>query len=405
MPYTYGRPTLISRSHDPRYFLVFWPRLSDDLSSRLSQLASNAATGSISSSGGPSGSNRPDPSPENNFLQDERPTLDQGGVLALYTRPTASSRKVTFFYTYEVHSFWTTDYNPITCRWLFEPRQWDAKTLRNGLKVDTEVNGMSLVDDPATNGHVPSSQPNGLPNGNGSEREEPNVRFFRTPFKGPRPVVTRDKESSPLGFVVLFANHHLNFYSTLHALPLVNNGLGLHGDDNPLSSYPKLEILSCPLLTPSTVLTQAAPPLSLDGISDPRNPSGTATKSASRLILPGQASIDIRPGDETVWVGFRSYRPRKVWYSVQGEDTTRKTHLNGSVNASAQGGRNGPIDLMTGVAGDGALTTTRRIGTSPRSVFRASDKEGEEEDWVDVVEVRLDLQENVFCRSDGRASG
>jgi hypothetical protein len=32
-------------------------------------------------------------------------------------------------------------------------------------------------------------------------------------------------------------------------------------------------------------------------------------------------------------------------------------------------------------------------------VFRASDKEGQEEDWVEVVEVKLDLHENVFCKS------
>lgn len=307
---------------------------------------------------------------------------------------------MTYFFTYDVHSYWTTDYNPITCRWLFEPRQWDVKTVRAGLKVEAEVdmNGMSVDGEEhlAENGHA-SSQPNGLPNGNGSEREEPNLGFFRTPFRGPKPVVDRSKESSPLGFVVLFANHRLNFYSALHALPLVNNGMGLHNDDLPLPNYPKLEVLSCPLLTPSTVMAQPTPSLDLSGNREFVNASGSANGHSTRLILPGQASICIRPGDETIWVGFRSYRPHRTGVIDQPEDEAAKMYQNVDVASPSQGARNGPVDLSPEMPGEARSIPIRRIGNPPKSVFRASDKEGQEEDWVDVVEVRLDLQENVFC--------
>jgi hypothetical protein len=52
-----------------------------------------------------------------------------------------------------------------------------------------------------------------------------------------------------------------------------------------------------------------------------------------------------------------------------------------------------------GIAGEVAIGPRRRVGVPPKSVFRASDKEGQEEDWVEVVEVKLDLHENVFCKS------
>jgi hypothetical protein len=88
VPYTYGRPTLLSRSHDASHFLVFWPRLSDTITSELSQLASVAAATSKTTT-------TPDPASNTNFQQDESHTLDQGGVLALYTRPAPSIRRTT----------------------------------------------------------------------------------------------------------------------------------------------------------------------------------------------------------------------------------------------------------------------------------------------------------------------
>jgi hypothetical protein len=368
------------------------------------------------------------------------------------------------------------DYEPVTCRWLFEPRRWDVDVRKNGLKVETEtehveMNGNGHVNgngmDVDTHHHVEgngtsSSEPNGLPNGDISERDEPGMNFFRRPFCGPKPVIIKNFQAkepssasstdSPLGFVVLFANHHLNFYSALHALPLVNDGMGIGGSgmgtglglgldlrgdgmntdiSKPSSPrYPKLEVMSCPLLTPSTVMAQPTPgsssSLNLDGSVNLNLEQGSAvtddsSSSAPRLIVPGQATIDIRPGDETIWVGFRSYRPRRVWVlDEQGDQDGHrqdrpdagtglgdKAHPNSavsggrSVSSSADGVRGGALDTLRGLgtAGEVEGEPRRRVGAPPRSVFRASDKEGQEEDWVEVVEVKLDLHENVFCKS------
>jgi hypothetical protein len=433
-----------------------------------------------------SSSTIPDPSPTFNFLQDEQlhPYLAsdrnqaQGGILALYTRPAASTSttRPTHFFTFDVHSYWKTDYEPVTCRWLFEPRRWDVDVRKNGLKVEAEtehvgMNGNGHVNgngmDVDTHHHVEedgttSSAPNGLPNGDTSEPEEASAKFFRRPFCGPKPVIVKNAQGkepssassaeSPLGFVVLFANHHLNFYSALHALPLVNNGMGIGGSgvgtglglgldlqgdgmitDIPTPSsprYPKLEVMSCPLLTPSTVMAQPSPgsssSLNLDGsVNLNLNQGSAATADSSspapRLIVPGQATIDIRPGDETIWVGFRSYRPRRVWViDEQGDQTGHdrvrpdagtglgdKAHPNDavgggrSVSSSANGVPGRVLDTLRGMgtAGEVEGEPRRRVGVPPRSVFRASDKEGQEEDWVEVVEVKLDLHENVFCKS------
>jgi hypothetical protein len=347
---------------------------------------------------------------------------------------------------------------------------------KNGLKVETETEQVEMNGNGHLNGNgmdvdthhhedengASSPERMGLPNGDTSEKEESSVKFFRRPFCGPKPVIIKNVQAkepssapsaeSPLGFVVLFANHHLNFYSALHALPLVNNGMGIGGSgmgtglglgldlqgdgmitDIPTPSspgYPKLEVMSCPLLTPSTVMAQPTPgsssSLNLDGSVNLNLEQGSAVtadspSSSPRLIVPGQATIDIRPGDETIWVGFRSYRPRRVWVlDEQGDQNGHgqdrpdagtglgdKAHPNGavgggrSISSSADGVPGRALDTLRGMgtAGEVEGEPRRRVGVPPRSVFRASDKDGQEEDWVEVVEVKLDLHENVFCKS------
>ena len=389
VPYTYGRATLLSRSHDASHFLVFWPRLSDTLTSELSQLASSAAATSSTTT-----TTTPNPASRSNFTQDESHTLDQGGVLALYTKPAPSIRRTTYYYTYDIYSYWNTAYNPITSLWLFEPRKWEVRSTgrRDRLRVDLEADDMHVDPDDREGGHTNGILPNGLPNGHtGDDAEHTPVEFIRTPFRGPRSATTGQMGMSTiLGFVVLFADHHLNFYSTEKSIPPVNLASETYGETSSTSYYPTLDVLRCPLLTPSTVMVE---PASNGGAND----SATLADVKFRLIVPGQAKLHIRAGDETIWVAFRSFRPTTIWTALN-DDQRNPGLVNGNLAERLSTGPEGSLEGILDPMREEHNSVKRNVRRGPRSVFRGGDRQGQEEDWLDLVEVQLDLREDVLCK-------
>jgi hypothetical protein len=250
---------------------------------------------------------------------------------------------------------------------------------------------MHVEPDGRVGEHTNGILPNGLPNGDtGDDAENTPVEFVRSPFRGPRSATTgRMGTSTILGFVVLFADHHLNFYSTEKSIPPVNLASETYGETSSTSYYPSLDVLRCPLLTPSTVMVEPA-------IGDSANDPTASVDVKSRLIVPGQAKLHVRADDETIWVAFRSFRPRTIWTAP----TNDQRHL-GLVNGSmTEGSSTGPVESLAGMLDpmrEEQNTENRSVRRGPRSVFRGGDRQGQEEDWLDLVEVQLELREDVLC--------
>ena len=232
---------------------------------------------------------------------------------------------------------------------------------------------------------------NGLPNGHtGDDAEHTSVEFVRAPFRGPRSATTgRMGTSTILGFVVLFADHHLNFYSTEKSIPPVNLASETYGETSSTSYYPALDVLRCPLLTPSTVMVEPAS-------GDSANNTTTSADVKSRLIVPGQAKLHVRADDETIWVAFRSYRPRTIWTAPTDDRQEHKIVNDGMaerLSTDPEGSLAGMLDPMR----EEQSALNRSVRRGPSSVFRGGDEQGQEEDWVDLVEVQLELGEDVLC--------
>jgi hypothetical protein len=262
---------------------------------------------------------------------------------------------------------------------------------RDRLKVELETDEMHVEVNGRADDHTNGNLPNGLPNGHAEEDpDHAQVEFVRTPFRGPRSATTSQTGTSmTIGFVVLFADHHLNFYSTEKSIPPVNLASETYGETSPSPHYPALDVLRCPLLTPSTVMIETS---SGHGENDPE----ALVNAKSRLIVPGQARIHIRADDETIWVAFRSFRPRTIWTAAE-DNRPDLGIVNGMMSQepsmALEGGLAGMLDPSREVEG----LNDRRVRRAPRSVFRGADREAQEEDWMDLVEVRLELREDVLC--------
>lgn len=435
-PYSYAQPTILSRSHNPRYFVSFFPKLSDDTRKRLSQQAVSAVTKTTSAAdtavqaivngadaaAATSAIPVPEDVPTQGFDTEVEEYEDNGGVLVLYTRPEPSAYRIIYNHTFDIYASWKTDYCALDCKWLFAPRKWvvderdksrgtgmETKTPNkvNGVVQDNEMKGIFGEDPPKEtvkieNGHTPT------------QWKPPHLK--RIPFVGPVQPTYSSTNPSPT-FVVLFANHRLNLYFS--ALPSFPSTTALRSSSNDPaaylslnSSYLKLDVLSCPILTPSVVLYESTenPPANTTK-QEPSKPDSSAASSPEqpllqqqqqqilqqqkqvtsapymdadslemgalesaaadrpparrkRQILPGQATVFMRDEDETIWVGFRSYRPTRILVP----------------DTSVQ-----PNSVLDGIKINSSLVA----------------EEGEEEDWICITEMRLDLLSGVPCMFKG----
>ncbi|KAJ9108139.1 hypothetical protein QFC19_002606 [Naganishia cerealis] len=300
---------------------------------------------------------------------------DNGGVLVLYTRPEQTPYRIIYSQTFDIYASWRTDYCALACKWLFAPRKWiaDGRDIQDG---DTMPGNRAPLDNR-------NSNVNGVPQGDDMEEifgegqasetvkiEDEDERtewvsplLKRVPSVGPVQPTYSSTNPSPT-FVILYADHRLNLYfSALPSFPSttsLRSSLNDSASTSPNSAYLKLDVLSCPILTPSVVLYEsmenpsASSPKQAPGKTDssaassPEQPllqqqqqqimqqqqqsnntpfnqadsmeRGTLDSTAAdrvtarrnRQILPGQATIFVREEDETMWVGFRSYRPTRV---------------------------------------------------------------------------------------------
>ena len=530
--YSYAPPTILSRSHDPRFFLAFFPKLSDETQRRLGQraaasthlatLATNQAVQDIVNGADPALATATILSP-NDFASQGYDTEmeeyeDLGGVLVLYTRPETSAARITYTHTFDIYASWRTDYCAAACKWLFSPRKWtlqdnchgsqqdesDEKPAANDAKhgrSNPKVNGVK--QEPAIDGIFGDIQSAGASKKLGGEGAASEGKPFvpkRTPVVGPVQPTYSGAISNPT-FVVLFADHHLNLYFS--AMPTFPTPSGTRASDpasmNSTSAvYPKLDVISCPILTPSVVLLESEEsPMTVAGIpakpengkadsstaSSPEQPllqqqqqqilqqqqqssigdlaestaapldalplnsveSLASTPRKVRQIRPGQASIFVREEDETIWVAFRSYRPARIQVPVnpipihgtQGANASNQNGTGGStgfIRSPANTGissevvkllrsvsrHRGPNELSVealasiGVMREGAAADFENsLQNAPLDnsidyvdaiqAAKALDDgllnalEAEEEDWICVTELRLDLLSGIPC--------
>lgn len=537
LPYSYAQPTILSRSHNPRYFLAFFPRLSDETRRRLGQqaaasahlttMATNQAVQDIVNGADPGLATSAIPSADDMAAQGYDTEIEEyedfGGVLVLYTRPEPSPNRIVYNHTFDIYASWKTDYCAMDCKWLFPPRRWVFEGRDNGSGQD-QANGHSALEvsitakattDGATNGVIHDDAMKGIFGDDqlddAVKHEEsdasatwkpPTVR--RAPVVGPVQPTYSSTNSHP-SFVVLYADHRLNLYfSALPTFPSTsstrsNNHISSIGST---AAYPKLDVISCPILTPSVVLYESAGnPTTVNGNSlkpengkpdssaasspeqpllqqqqqqilqqqqqsnvgdlpegDPsaghRRSSAVANRSMprkARLIRPGQATIYMREEDETIWVGFRSYRPTRLYLPVDftSSGAAGPAHAslqNGAAFSMGNGNSNitgfGKSPANTGISTDVVnllKTMPRERGQNEMSIealasigvmrggngmanagsFPLEDttidyaaalqavkalneesshlREGEEEDWICVTELRLDLIGGIPC--------
>ncbi|KAJ9105248.1 hypothetical protein QFC21_001614 [Naganishia friedmannii] len=428
-PYSYGQPTILSRSHNPRYFVSFFPKLSDDTRKRLGQQAVSAAQQTTSAANravqaivngadaaaATSAIPLPGDVPTQGFDTEIEEYEDNGGVLVLYTRPEPSAYRIIYNHTFDIYASWKTDYCALDCEWLFAPRKWvvEGRDTPEGTTVEakasSKVNGVVQPDDDddmkGIFGEEPPKEAVKVEDGHTPTKwKSPHLK--RVPCRGPVQPTYSSTNPSP-AFVVLYANHRLNLYFS--ALPSFPSTTTLRSSSNDPtanlslnSSYVKLDVLSCPILTPSVVLYESAENLPANSAKqEPGKPDSSAASSpeqpllqqqqqqilqqqkqvtpapfvdadslemgaldsaaADRLatrrkrqILPGQATVFMREEDETIWVGFRSYRPTCILVP----------------NTSVQS-----ASVL-----DDIKTNSSRV-----------EDEGEEEDWICITELRLDL--------------
>lgn len=394
VPYAYGRPTLLSRSNDSRYLLVFWPRLSDKTTSELSQAASNAA---VPISTLANSTTALEPSLQSHFVSDEEEAEDLGGLLALYTRPQPSSRRTAYAYDFEIVSHWLTEYNAVTSAWLYEPRRWHVrerspKTVASPSRQRSGPNGMNIDMAPETR----------TSDADGAHNNIDSPELTREPHKGPLPPFALSSGSSrasplgnshpPLAYLVLFSNHHLNFYFSFES------ALTRPPPSYPLNKSPNIKVstLSCPILNPSTVSDQPKPHREEESTGNnsdivSEQQQVTINHPRTRLIVPGEARISIRQNDETIWVGFRNYRPRNIWFAEQNGAKIRTNDQNGESV--------GDLDPLNPLTEGLDEATGRSIGKPPRGESSLSVREGEEEPWMHVSEVKLNVREGATCKS------
>lgn len=443
---------------------------------------------------------------------------DLGGVLVLYTRPEKSAARITYSHTFDIYASWRTEYCAAACTWLFPPRKWTLQGDYHGSQQDDsdkkpatddakrgrsnpEANGVK--QEPAIDGifgDIQAAEASKKLEGEGAALEEKPFVPRRTPVVGPVQPTYSSAISNPT-FVVLFADHHLNLYFS--AMPSFPTPSGTRSNDPALSDstnavYPKLDVISCPILTPSVVLLEAEEsPVTIAGIpaktengkpdssaaSSPEQPllqqqqqqilqqqqqssigdlaestaapadalplnsveTLTSTPRKVRQIRPGQAGIFMREEDETIWVAFRSYRPTRIQVPVNSMpiDGTQGAH------ASIQNGTNGSTGFIRSPANTGISSeVVKLLQSAPRhrgpnelsvealasigvmregsaaglqsslqnaplddsidhvnalQAAKALDDElvnaleGEEEDWICVTELRLDLLSGIPC--------
>ncbi|KAJ9120768.1 hypothetical protein QFC22_002700 [Naganishia vaughanmartiniae] len=428
----YGQPTILSRSHNPRYFVAFFPKLSDDTRKRLGQEAVYAVQKTTSAAdravqaivngadaaAATSAIPLPGDVPTQGFDTEIEEYEDNGGVLVLYTRPEPSSYRIIYSHTFDIYASWRTDYCALDCKWLFAPRKWviDGRDTPDGTsteaKTSSKVNGVVQDDDmKGIFGEEPPKETVKFEDGHTPTQWKP-PHLKRVPFVGPVQPTYSSTSPSPT-FVILFANHRLNLYFS--ALPSFPSTTTLRSSSNDPtanlslnSSYNKLDVLSCPILTPSVVLYESMEnPSANSARQEPDKPDSSAASSPEqpllqqqqqqilqqqkqvnsapfietdslemgalasaaadrpaarrkRQILPGQAAVFMREEDETIWVGFRSYRQTRILVpstSVQSTSVLDEVKVNSSL----------------------------------------VEDEGEEENWICITELRLDLIGGVPC--------
>lgn len=439
---------------------------------------------------------------------------DLGGVLVLYTRPEPSPIRITYSHTFDVYASWKTDYCALECTWLFPPRKWVARDETDETKREEDVGKMTSIKAETgtsglkSNGVKQEAAMNGIFGETRSEEastkleEEDSAsawkppRLRRTPVVGPVQPTYSSTNSTPT-FVVLYADHRLNLYFS--AMPTFPTPSGTRPSDPMLPNsvipvYPKLDVISCPILTPSVVLyesteTPIAPaensakqvngkpdssaasspeqPLLQqqqqqilqqqqqgNGADVPENDAAAVmqlnpvetpleTQRKVRQIRPGQAVIYMREEDETIWVAFRSYRPTRLQVPVDRvfadtaeaanatvqNGTSKSTGLGKSpantgisnevVNLLDSMPRNrGPNELSVealatiGMMRDASIVanghqlppldssvdyTNALQAAKSLDAESVHSLEGEEEDWICVTELRLDLLSGIPC--------
>jgi hypothetical protein len=521
LPYSYAQPTILSRSHDPRYFLAFFPKLSDETRRRLGQRAAasaHLATMATNQAVQDIVNGAPNDFASQGYDTEVEEYEDLGGVLVLYTRPEPSPIRITYSHTFDVYASWKTDYCAMECSWLFPPRKWIAEDENDETASETKqgenVGKMTSIKAEngaaglKSNGVKQEAAMNGIFGETRSEEaanklEEDDSasnwkppRLRRTPVVGPVQPTYSSTNSTPT-FVVLYADHRLNLYFS--ALPTFPTPSGTRPSDPMLPNsvipvYPKLDVISCPILTPSVVLyesteTPTAPAPNTvkqengkpdsSAASSPEQPllqqqqqqilqqqqqgtvgevpendtavimqlnpteTPTDTQRKVRQIRPGQAVIYMREEDETIWVAFRSYRPTRLLVpvdrvSVDTAEAANATAQNGIGKSTGFGKspantgisnevvnllnsmpRNrGPnelsvealatIGVMRDASGVASGSQLPPLGSSTdyanaMQAARVLDAEsvcgleGEEEDWICVTELRLDLLSGIPC--------
>ncbi|GHJ84275.1 hypothetical protein NliqN6_0677 [Naganishia liquefaciens] len=453
-------------------------------------------------------------SPPNDFASQAYDTEveeyeDLGGVLVLYTRPEVSAVRITYSHTFNIYASWKTDYCAAACTWLFPPRRWTLDDGRDSVHQDhpgeepvigdagngmshTKVNGVkqeALMD--GIFGNNQSEEASAKLDGEDTTPIKTPFRLRRTPVIGPIQPTYSSVNMNPT-FVVLFADHHLSLYFS--AMPTFPTSSGTRSNDPALSVstgavYPKLDVISCPILTPSVVLNETeGSPETVVGIpakQENEKPDSSAASSPeqpllqqqqqqilqqqqqtnigvlpdtaavvadaiplnnvdtsvnaprkARQIRPGQATIFLREDDETIWVAFRSYRPARIQVPVntiqlngmEGRNGTDRS--NGSAKSPANAGistevlkllqsmprQRGPDELSVEALASigvmrGGTGLTDSLSAVPLdnpidyanalpSMEALEDSivnalEGEEEDWICVTELRLDLLSGI----------
>lgn len=309
---------------------------------------------------------------------------------------------------FEIYGCWELDYGVMDTRWLYARREWRAELgMSEGEGVVIGHRNGNTNGDSSNVMDIDGSDTKESPNdpSSSTSRSFSNIKFSKSPYCGPIPAGKAYPSinfggASPLQaptFAVLLADQQLNVYFSTQdpAVPYVNGtgqmGLQMNLDGGGFG-YPRLDVLRCPLSTTSTSTLNQNQPSALGQMG-----SAEPQKRKRRLIRPGQGSIGIRGSDETVWVGFRSHR-------VRGEASAPAIAETGPAVGDV------PLDIPLmvpvagGIAGNVMGVAMGNAVAENSGVGDAGDvgdllDDGQEEDWVEVVEVKFDCLAQVPCTS------
>ncbi len=358
IPYTYGPASFLSRSHDPNYFIAFFPKLAENAGLKMSRKVIPAM------SDGSTGKEEESQSEEED-QEDESGRHSRGGLLVLYCRPQlspsgpssiisndtqpmslniSSSIPTVYTHTFHVHSSYEiSDGGVIGATWLFEPRRWVIKPTgreesngqskdegngnRNGdgngnddgkvedtgeLDVDMDKVFESVNDQnngerehDGINGNGELHKVNGGSRRGATDSNGKIPKLERLPAYGPinpnSSKLTGGIGSSGPAFVILLSNHRINFYFSSR-INAADSGLvtSLQAPRLPQfgSSYIPLNVLSCDITQPS---------ISVQGQNHPN-----IFSNRNHYIRESQSHLSLRSNDERIWVSYRTTRRKRI---------------------------------------------------------------------------------------------